>query len=560
MPSAPTPLDLFEQFWPVGEMTVHVEATNEEIKREYYAPGKGNKKKGRGTPPYIDDKEYRHFLGCILTLTLRDGPRQAAWSTTSSGGILPPFHLGRFGMCRDRFDQILRCWRLRKMPSDDEPDPWYMTRGFVKAWNEHVDKNFDPSWKIVPDESMFFFYGRGMPHLSFIARKPRALGCEAKSVADAVTRILFFIEIQEGKVPMSRLEYHTQYGATTACTLRLVKNWKGTNRVVVGDSWFASLKCARALKDELGLYFLGMVKTNHGGFPKKWLQDECGQTRGDWCSAVTAEGDVYAVGWYDKCVKTLVATCSTTLEGQPAHKKRHDNFGKRLPDRLVKCPMAFNEYYQGMPSVDINNHLRQAGVCVEESLRLLGEHAWWRRIVSCIFGISETNSYLAAKAFYPALYGKTSHKQFTELLAMQLMGQRIHMEKMSTINEDEDDAEDDDAEDSGAGSAARVTMSSGGAGGSGVHAIGKFSDLYSGPADAKGKREYDKDRDLSRQQKCIYCLRVSKVKQHTSYYCKLCAGLVDSPSRAALCLSEERQCYALHICLGMPAPRDADDS
>ena len=57
MPSAPTPLDLFEQFWPVGEMTVHIEATNEEIKREYYAPGKGIKKKGRGTPPYIDDKE-----------------------------------------------------------------------------------------------------------------------------------------------------------------------------------------------------------------------------------------------------------------------------------------------------------------------------------------------------------------------------------------------------------------------------------------------------------------------------------------------------------------------
>ena len=46
-------------------------------------------------------------------------------------------------------------------------------------------------------------------------------------------------------------------------------------------------------------------------------------------------------------------------------------------------------------------------------------------------------------------------------------------------------------------------MSSGGGGGSGVHAIGKFSDLYSPPPDDKGKREYDKAKDLWRQQKCM---------------------------------------------------------
>ena len=218
----PSPLVLFEQFWPVAEYAVHVSATNAEIEREFKSKLGPRKKRGQSAS-LTSVGEYKKFLGVFIALTLHDGPRRDAWRTKRAG-IVPPFAMGQHGLSKHRFELLLRCWRLRREPDETEAlDPWWMVRGFVTAWNGNVEKNFDPSFKITPDESMFFFYGRGMPHLSFIARKPRALGCEAKSVACGITHIMIRLKIQEGKAPMTKLKYHAEYGATTACTLRLTE-------------------------------------------------------------------------------------------------------------------------------------------------------------------------------------------------------------------------------------------------------------------------------------------------------------------------------------------------
>jgi hypothetical protein len=62
---------------------------------------------------------------------------------------------------------------------------------------------------------------------------------------------------------MEKKKYHNEYGATTACTLRLVEAAgliaAGIPRIVLGDAWFASVKTALALKTR-GLYFIGQVK------------------------------------------------------------------------------------------------------------------------------------------------------------------------------------------------------------------------------------------------------------------------------------------------------------
>ena len=96
-------------------------------------------------------------------------------------------------------------------------------------------------------------------------------------------------------------------------------------------------------------------------------------------------------------------------------------------------------------------------------------------------------------------------------------------------------------------------MPSDGGASSGVHAIGKFSDLNSGEPLDKGGRAYVKSKDPYKQQKCVYCLRVHKTKMQTGYYCKLCGATQSGgPTQAALCVSTERQCFANHICLGLP--------
>ncbi len=62
---------------------------------------------------------------------------------------------------------------------------------------------------------------------------------------------------------MQKKAYSAQFGATTACTLRLVEaaGLMGSTRVVIGDSWFSSVKTALQLRNR-GVYFIGKVKVS----------------------------------------------------------------------------------------------------------------------------------------------------------------------------------------------------------------------------------------------------------------------------------------------------------
>jgi hypothetical protein len=67
---------------------------------------------------------------------------------------------------------------------------------------------------------------------------------ELKTVGDALSGIMLRIEICEGKEAMKTKKHSAEYGATTACTMRIVEPWFGTDRVVAVDSWFAGVKTA----------------------------------------------------------------------------------------------------------------------------------------------------------------------------------------------------------------------------------------------------------------------------------------------------------------------------
>ncbi len=54
----------------------------------------------------------------------------------------------------------------------------------------------------------------GLPHLSFIKRKPQPLGTELKSVCEGTFGICMFMEIQKGKIRMARKKWARTYGAT----------------------------------------------------------------------------------------------------------------------------------------------------------------------------------------------------------------------------------------------------------------------------------------------------------------------------------------------------------
>jgi Transposase IS4 len=118
-----------------------------------------------------------------------------------------------------------------------------------------------------------------LPHLSFIARKPWPFGTEFKVMACAVIGCLLYLEIQKGKYPMREAKYSDEHGCTAACSLRLAEATEklgqpeeGGPNLLMGDSWFASVKLAEQILKR-GHAFIGPVKTNHSGFPGKEIAE-----------------------------------------------------------------------------------------------------------------------------------------------------------------------------------------------------------------------------------------------------------------------------------------------
>ncbi len=124
------------------------------------------------------------------------------------------------------------------------------------------------------------------------------------------------------------------HNVSTACTLRLVHSWLGKGHILLADSWFASVETAVALKN-VGVDYIGPVKTATRKFPKKFLQDkqackmrERGQFStfaADVSAKHTGGHRLWACVWNDpgpakpkKQRKALISTCSTTNQASPA--------------------------------------------------------------------------------------------------------------------------------------------------------------------------------------------------------------------------------------------------
>jgi hypothetical protein len=229
--------------------------------------------------------ELLMFYGYLIMVSVYDtGPIDQLWNVTASAtDPMPLPNLCRHGLALRRFRFLLSHWRCGPEPDTNREgyDKWARIRQLVDGFNKHIIERFIPTYMLTIDESMCTWRGIDLPHLSFVPCKPEPLGVEIKTLTCFMLRILIQMEFAEGKEVMGTKEYERQYGHTTATTLRLSKPWANTDSVITGDSWFASFKYAVALMKELGLYFLGVVKTNTAGFPMSAL-DRCSKEKGSW--------------------------------------------------------------------------------------------------------------------------------------------------------------------------------------------------------------------------------------------------------------------------------------
>ena len=100
-------------------------------------------------------------------------------------------------------------------------------------------------------------------------------------LAGAGINILLYLEIQKGKVKMTKDKYASTHKATAANVMRMSEHTKrSTNataegepstvpaQTYLGDSWFTLIEAATELALR-GDHYIGVLKTNHAGFPRE---------------------------------------------------------------------------------------------------------------------------------------------------------------------------------------------------------------------------------------------------------------------------------------------------
>jgi hypothetical protein len=205
-------LKLFQTLWP-GDWKHQLRQLNLKVAAENAA--NSGKKNWRNITP-VSQREWWTFIGILVSAGPHGKGGNKLWersSTTYDGfcGMTQPINYGPSGldiMAEYRFNDIKACfaWSFQdksKEPTYDEDgnaiieddngkDPWHMVMLMVDGYNKVRHELVAASVCKVLDESMSAFRPRttpkgGLPHLSFILRKPEPLGTEFKVIACAVT-------------------------------------------------------------------------------------------------------------------------------------------------------------------------------------------------------------------------------------------------------------------------------------------------------------------------------------------------------------------------------------
>jgi hypothetical protein len=130
------------------------------------------------------------------------------WATSKKGMLRAP----DFGLhlSEDRFAKILRYWAKGPDGTREKlvDNPWAEVDHWVKGYNKTRQAEIEVGTDLTPDEMIFEWTGQegpgGIPHKSFIERKPKPFGSELKCVCEGTFGICTYIELQKGKVRMAR--------------------------------------------------------------------------------------------------------------------------------------------------------------------------------------------------------------------------------------------------------------------------------------------------------------------------------------------------------------------
>ena len=373
------------------------------------------------------------------------GHRHGYW-TEPAGGYGPRHQLQRWlalGQNGEKsfawFSKMERAFALPEAP-DAKDAAMKATLGWWTALRDSFHGAVTASWLLCLDESMVAWQGLGMPGLMVILRKPTPIGLELHTLCCALSGILTWFEVYEGKDVMAMKEYNDEYPKSIALTLRMTENYHNTGRVLIADSWFGSVACAIALF-RVGLFCVMNVKTATKNYPKNDLMSEVGEIKGKTDLARKQRRDrrgkslaftqdvsvgkkgtltLLAAGHNKKVPLLLIATAMTMLPGKTHNKtwKVNQADGTITQHSLsTRQPEVHALYRLWMNIVDIHNKLRQGVVSMAD---VWGTVSWEKRHFAEGLGFWEVNVFKTLIYFYPKYKGMP-HGEFRARLAWSFM-------------------------------------------------------------------------------------------------------------------------------------------
>jgi hypothetical protein len=162
--------------------------------------------------------------------------------------------------------------------ADDTYDAWSPMDNYVKEYNAWMKKLVRMNRYLILDESMSPFKPRadkygGLPHMSYIMRKPMPFGTEFKTCCTACG-IMTFMEIQKGANKQQEVRAHSNYSdypAKASMTLRMCENMT-PGMTAIGDADFGSIHSAYGLALD-GKGSILNIKTAHAFIPKAEIEE-----------------------------------------------------------------------------------------------------------------------------------------------------------------------------------------------------------------------------------------------------------------------------------------------
>lgn len=426
-----TPLESYLMMYPKAQLELCITETNKNLAAAGHAP--------------IDMQELLRWQGiCLLiTRTNYNGKRQNLWGgKAQESKYLPSIDLNKTPMGRNRFDAIWYAMRWsRQVP--ERPDNmtseewrWQLIDDHVDNFNKHRASTFVPSGEICADESVVRWYGLGGAFVNFglpmyveLERKPDS-GCEIQDICCVQSKVMLQLKIVQSSEQEERKQAaknpSEEYAALnhgTKVLLELCEPWNDTGRLVVADSYFASVMSAGELKKR-GWKFIGNVKTASKMFPKGFLENIVLTHRGArfvlcCIDEETGETEYVAVTWLDRNRRFFIATVCGLGEGTEISRLRYrqvDENPEADPDQVminVNQPLCVESYYDGAGAVDQRNRLRAAELRVDKSL---ATKDWSRRVNFGIWGVAVCDSYaLYQQVVHADLRFSSPHEYFCKL-------------------------------------------------------------------------------------------------------------------------------------------------